>query len=147
MSGPGTTAPASDREHLAGLLRAHRIRPTPQRLKIAALLLARPQHLSADRVLRLANREAPAVSKATVYNTLGLFSRRGLVRKISVDPSRIFYDSNPREHHHFYDLRTGELTDIDKDRIAIGDLPDLPAGARVEGIDVLVRIRGRDERS
>ena len=87
------------------------------------------------------------VSKATVYNTLGLFARRGLVRKVRVDPSRVFYDSNPREHHHFYDLRTGELIDIDKERIEIGDFPDLPAGARIVGIDVLVRIQGREGHS
>ena len=147
MKDPGAAAPEPDRERLAGLLRAHRIRPTPQRLRVAAILLARPQHLPAERVLQLANRETPPVSKATVYNTLGLFARRGLVGKVSVDPSRIFYDSNPREHHHFYDLRTGELIDIDKERIEIGDFPDLPAGARIVGIDVLVRIRGREGRS
>lgn len=147
MTDPGAAAPEPDRERLAVLLRAHRIRPTPQRLRVAAILLARPQHLPAERVLQLANREPPTVSKATVYNTLGLFARRGLVRKVSVDPSRIFYDSNPREHHHFYDLRTGELIDIDKERIEIGDFPDLPAGARIVGIDVLVRIRGREGRS
>ena len=132
----------ADRDRLASLLLAHRITPTPQRLKLAAILLARPQHLSAEHLLHLANREDPVVSKATVYNTLGLFAKRGLVREVVVDPVKVFYDSNPTEHYHFYDLSTGELTDIDRDRIEVGDIPDLPAGASVEGIDVIVRIRG-----
>ena len=130
---------------LAALLRAHCITSTPQRLKLAAILLARPQHLSAERLLQLANREDPVVSKATVYNTLGLFAERGLVREVVVDPAKIFYDSNPSEHYHFYDLSTGELTDIDRDRIEIGEIPDLPPGASVEGVDVIVRIRGRGD--
>ncbi len=135
------TAHERDPDDLAELLRAHRITPTPQRLKLAAILLARPQHLSAERLLSLANREDPAVSKATVYNTLGLFAARGLVREVVVDPAKVFYDSNPAEHYHFYDLSTGELTDIERDRIAVGEIPDLPPGASVEGIDVVVRIR------
>ena len=138
------TAREAHRDGLDALLRAHGITPTPQRLKLAAILLARPQHLSAERLLQLANREDPAVSKATVYNTLGLFARRGLVREVVVDPAKIFYDSNPTPHHHFYDCSTGELTDIDRERIEIGGIPDLPPGASIEGIDVIVRIRGAE---
>ncbi len=136
------TAREAHRDGLDALLLAHGITPTPQRLKLAAILLARPQHLSAERLLQLANREDPAVSKATVYNTLGLFARRGLVREVVVDPAKVFYDSNPAPHHHFYDSSTGELTDIDRERIEIVGIPDLPPGASIEGIDVIVRIRG-----
>ena len=141
MTGLNTTAREAQRDELAQLLRVHRITPTAQRLKLAEILLARPQHLSAERLLHLANCEDPVVSKATVYNTLGLFAQRGLVREVVVDPAKVFYDSNPAEHYHFYDVSTGELTDIDRQRIEIGDIPDLPRGASVEGIDVIVRIR------
>ena len=145
MTGPKTTAREAARDDIAELLRAHCITPTAQRLKLAEILLARPQHLSAERLLHLANREDPAVSKATVYNTLGLFAERGLVREVVVDPAKVFYDSNPAEHYHFYDVSTGELTDIDRERIEVGNIPELPAGARVEGIDIIVRIRSRED--
>lgn len=141
MTGSSTTVGEARRHRLAELLRAHRITPTAQRLKLADILLARPQHLSAERLLCLANREDPAVSKATVYNTLGLFAQRGLVREVVVDPAKVFYDSNPAPHYHFYDVSTGELTDIDRERIKVGDIPDLPPGASVEGIDLIVRFR------
>jgi Fur family iron response transcriptional regulator len=145
MTGSNTTAREAQRGRLAELLLAHCITPTAQRLKLAEILLACPAHLSAERLLSLANREDPAVSKATVYNTLGLFAQRGLVREVVVDPAKVFYDSNPAEHYHFYDVSTGELTDIDQERIEIGDIPDLPPGASVEGIDVIVRIRSGGE--
>jgi Fur family iron response transcriptional regulator len=80
-------------------------------------------------------------SKATVYNTLRLFLAKGLVREVIVDPSKIFYDPNTAPHHHFYNLVSGELTDIPADALQVAGLPTLPAGMIAESIDVIVRIR------
>ena len=65
------------REDAAALLRANEINPTSQRIDVAAVLFARPQHVCADDVLRLLSANGTPVSKATVYNTLGLLARRG----------------------------------------------------------------------
>ena len=81
-------------------LRALGIRPTSQRIKIAMVVLATPQHVSAEAVLARVNQVDPVVSKATVYNTLGLFSQFGLVRELMVDRSEVFYDSNVSDHFH-----------------------------------------------
>ncbi len=122
---------------------AHGIQPTQQRVEIAQILFARPQHLSADQVLDQARAAGSRVSKATVYNTLGLFARRGLVREVIVDPSRVFYDSNTSEHHHFYNVDTGDLTDIPAGALSLGpdDLPSAPPGTRAEGVEVIIRVR------
>ena len=85
------------------------ILPTPQRLEIAGILLEKPQHLSADQIIERLRRDGSAVSKATVYNTLNLFSEHGLVKEVMVDPIRKFYDSTTHPHHHFYNVDTGEL--------------------------------------
>lgn len=126
---------------LEELLRKRGITPTQQRIKIASLLLARPQHLSAEQLLVLVNRGKSAVSKATVYNTLGLFARKGLVREVIVDPTKVFYDSNTSHHHHFYHVDSGILMDIDEGQIDIGKLPELPECAVIDGVDVIVRLR------
>ena len=68
------------------------ILPTPQRLEIAHILLEKPQHLSAEHIIEKLKVADSAVSKATVYNTLNLFSERGLVKEVMVDPVRKFYD-------------------------------------------------------
>jgi Fur family iron response transcriptional regulator len=117
------------------------VTPTQQRVEIAAILFARDQHMSADQVLALVNNSSPLVSKATVYNTLGLFAEKGLVREVIVDPTKVFYDSNTSTHHHFYNADTGDLMDIDPATIKIEDLPSLPAGTVAEGVDVIIRIR------
>jgi len=126
---------------VAGLLRDHDILPTQQRLMIARVLFARRQHYSADQVMTSVNDGRDRVSKATVYNTLGLFARNGLVREVIVDPTRVFYDPNTSEHHHFYNIDSGELIDVDSSKLQITDLPELPEGTVAAGVDVIIRIR------
>jgi len=117
------------------------ISPTPQRMEIATALLSKPQHLSAEQVLHIVNQTSNVVSKATMYNTLGLFARKGLVREVIVDPNKVFYDSNTGHHHHFYNVVTGELADVDAAQLDIAKLPLPPHGTICEGIDVIIRVR------
>jgi Fur family iron response transcriptional regulator len=131
------------RTAISDLLRRHGITPTHQRIEIAYVLFSRQQHLSADQVLAMVNAHQPETSKATVYNTLKLFVRKGLVREVIADPNRVFYDSNTSEHHHLYDVVNGTLTDIDASTVRIEGLPELPEDVVTEGIDVIVRIRPR----
>ncbi len=132
------------REEISARLQTHGILPTPQRMEIAQILFARPQHLSADQVLALVNRDHNVVSKATVYNTLGLFASKGLAREVIVDPTKVFFDPNTSSHHHFYNVDTGTLTDIDAKALEIGQLPELPLGTVVDGVEVIIRLRNRN---
>lgn len=127
----------------------HRLRqsgmtPTRQRMAIASVMLARPQHLSADQLQEaLVHAGHEGVSKATIYNTLGLFSQMGLVREVIVDPTRVFYDSNVSEHPHLYHMGTGTLVDLDPELVDVGSLSGLPSELEVAGVDVVVRVRQR----
>lgn len=133
-----------DRDEVGSLLETHGILPTQQRIDIAHMMFERPQHLAAEQVLAEVNQRYGHVSKATVYNTLGLFVRRGLVREVLIEPGRVFYDSNTRDHHHVYNVDTGALSDIPASSVAIKANPGLPEGTRVEGMDLLIRVRNRD---
>ena len=114
---------------------------TPQRIEIADIFLEKPQHLSADQIIDRLRESGSRVSKATVYNTLNLFSDRGLVRECVVDPERRFYDSRTSPHHHFYNVDTGELSDIPADSIRFEALPDMPADSQLESVDVVIKVR------
>jgi Fur family iron response transcriptional regulator len=129
------------RDNLADALRAHGINPTHQRIEIAQAIFSHGEHLSADQILARVNGRASETSKATVYNTLKLFVEKKLVREVIVDPSKVFYDPNPDPHHHFYNIDTGQLTDIDARNIRVTRLPPLPRGMEKAGIDIIVRIR------
>ncbi|MGH8161805.1 MAG: Fur family transcriptional regulator [Gammaproteobacteria bacterium] len=128
---------------LSDKLQRHGVGVTRQRLRIAQVMLAAPRHRSADQVLAEVNRDGAAVSKATVYNTLRIFTERGLLREVNVDPSRSFYDSTVGPHHHFYNPDTGELVDIPADGLTVSGLPEPPPGTEAAEVEVIVRLRER----
>ena len=131
------------RDAAAQMLVACGVLPTAQRIDIALLVLARPQHLSAEQIIGAIRGSGVKISKATVYNTLNLFCERGLLRTVDVDPTRQFYDSSTSAHHHFYNVDTGELTDIPVESVALNVRSALPPGTEQAGVDVIVRVRDR----
>jgi Fur family iron response transcriptional regulator len=133
--------PTLTRDRISDMLRQHGIAPTHQRIEIARALFSRCEHQSADQILAVVNSEHSETSKATVYNTLKLFLEKGLIREVIVDPSKVFYDPNTAPHHHFYNIVSGELTDIPGDDLRIAGMPRVPEGMLADSIDVIVRIR------
>ncbi len=131
-----------DQEQTANILKAHRIKETRQRVEIGSILLAPGQHLLAPQLLNLVNQDSEVVSKASIYNTVALFARKGLVHKVVINPN-VFYDSNTMHHHHFYNVSTSVLTDIPEEQIIISQLPALPDGTVIEGVDVIIRLRDK----
>lgn len=130
-----------EKSTVVNLLKEAGITPTQQRIEIAQILFAQPQHMSAEQVLSQVNQEQALVSKATVYNTLGLFASKSLIREVIVDPSKVFYDSNTQPHHHFFNVDTGTLQDIDSDAVQVAQLPNLPEGTIADGVDIIIRLR------
>lgn len=131
----------TERNDIIEKLKSAGVTPTAQRVEIAQILFARPQHLSAEQILKMVNESSSLASKATVYNTLGLFATKGLVNEVIVDPSKVFYDSNVAKHFHFYNTDTNELIDIPLEGIQIENLPALPEGTESTGLEVIVRIK------
>src|SRR5258706_2950264 len=126
---------------VSALLQQHGIVPTVQRVLITQTLLNRDAHLTADDVFQAVNEESPGVSKATIYNTVGLLARKGVIREVIADPSKLFYDPNTTPHHHFYDETSGELIDIDAEDVRVTGLPPLPANAQFKSVDIVVRVK------
>ena len=130
-----------ERDAISKLLTHHGLQITSQRLDIAEYVLSKPQHLSADQILAAMRARGSRVSKATVYNTMNLFSDRGIVRTVEVDPDRLYYDSTSEPHHHFYNVDTGELTDIPAEAVRLELGTRLPEGTEQAGIEIVVRVR------
>ena len=99
--------------------------------------------MSADKIIADLKSDGSRVSKATVYNTLNLFTSHNLIREVSVDPERQFYDSTSGPHHHFYNVDTGELIDIGLGELEFSRLPELPPGTEAQDIEVVVRVRNK----
>lgn len=124
------------------LLRGAGLRPTRQRVMLIRELFSRGnRHITAEMLYGEAIGAKIPVSLATVYNALNQFAEAGLLRQIGVDGSKAFFDTNPSEHHHFFVEGEQTVMDIPASEIAIGQLPDAPAGFEIARIDVIVRLR------
>ncbi|MFN3663200.1 iron response transcriptional regulator IrrA [Yoonia sp.] len=119
------------------------LRPTRQRLTLADLLIGDGQnrHVTAESLFDAASAAGEKVSLATVYNTLRAFCDAGLMREITVDGSKSYFDTNMTDHPHFYWEDTAKLTDAPLDQLEIRRLPQAPAGAEIASVDVVIRLR------
>ena len=126
-----------------GWLASVGLRPTRQRLALASLLVGDGlnRHVTAEGLFEAASGAAERVSLATVYNTLRAFCDAGLMREISVDGSKSYFDTNITDHPHFYWEDTATLTDAPSGELEISRLPLLPAGAEIVSVDVVIRLR------
>ncbi len=133
--------PGDDRDRILAELEGRGIQATAQRMRIAELLFARDQHLTAEQIIETLAGQGARVSKATVYNTLNLFAEKGLLRPLQVDPERGLFDSNMRPHHHIHVEDTGELIDVPPGAVEFSRLPPLPPGTESVAVDVVIRVR------
>lgn len=129
------------RTQVQATLARHGLKATVQRMQVAMLLLAGPCHISADQLLQSLRRSGSRISKATVYNTLNLFCRAGLIQEVAVNPTYLVYDSTPTPHHHFFNEDTGELVDIEPDQVQLTRIPAVPEGTQAASIEVIIRVR------
>ena len=119
------------------------LRPTRQRVVLAQRLIGDGQnrHVTAESLFAASNNHQVKVSLATVYNTLRAFCGAGLMREITVDGAKSYFDTNITDHAHFYWEDTFELVDAPSDQLKISVLPDLPVGAEIAKVDVVIRLR------
>jgi Fur family iron response transcriptional regulator len=119
------------------------INPTTQRLQICHLLLNRRQHITAEAVISFFEKNKRPISKATVYNTLHLFIEKGLIQAVQIDGNKIFYDSYTKPHHHFYNIDTNELIDIEAENLEVTRNIALPEGMTLIDTQVIIRVRNK----
>jgi Fur family transcriptional regulator, iron response regulator len=150
-SAPAVAAPSpTDRSELTGcpwhdvkaMLRQVGLRPTRQRMALGWLLFGKgDRHLTAEMLYEEATRAKVPVSLATIYNTLHQFTEVGLLRQLSVDGSKAYFDTNTTAHHHFFIEGVDELVDIPGTDVVVGKTPVPPEGYQIARVDVVVRLR------
>ncbi|PHS39049.1 MAG: transcriptional repressor [Robiginitomaculum sp.] len=130
-----------DSRDIRRLLGRHEIRPTKIRMAIAGLLFdGLDKHVTVDDVIALARARDIKTSVASVYNTLNYFAAAGLLRRVTVEQGRAFFDTNLSAHHHFYFEDEGRLEDIPAGALQISGLPKLPKGREIKSVDVTIRL-------
>ena len=79
----------------------------------------------------------PVLSRATVYNTLNLFVKKGLLRELILAEGKIVFDPKMERHHHFINEKTGRIMDIPWEAVEVR--PKQLKGLRVSEYQVVLR--------
>ena len=129
--------PYIDRLKFSGL------RPTKQRLAICKVLFSKSEtfHFSIKNLKKIVEKNIKnKISLATLYNTVHAFRKNGYLKEVSLKGNKTFFDTNTKNHHHFYDEDTGKLFDIKNEDVLVSKVPHIPNGKKIQEIEVTVRI-------
>ncbi|EKE45364.1 transcriptional regulator, Fur family protein [Oceaniovalibus guishaninsula JLT2003] len=141
-----TSLPPDAARKGAAWLRRSDLRPTRQRVALAALLVGDGQdrHVTAESLHAASRSAGESVSLATVYNTLRAFCGAGLMQEVTVDGARSYFDTRMDDHPHFFWEDSASLVDAPATEMQITRLPAPPDGAEIVGVDVVIRLRKKD---
>ncbi|WP_336278791.1 iron response transcriptional regulator IrrA [Bartonella sp. CB175] len=130
-------------------LRQNGLRPTRQRLELANMIFSQGnRHIAAEELYEEAVQLGVPVSLATVYNTLHQFTEAGLLRIIAVEGSKTWFDTNTSDHYHFYIEGENRILDIPCDlekSPIITNLPQPPEGMEISHVDLIVRLKTKNQ--
>ena len=113
MPMPRTEAPG----RLQAQLLARGVRMTRQRRTILGVIETADQHLDVGMILRKARKADPTIDRVTVYRTIKLLKRHGLVDELDLlhlRGDKHYYERHPqREHLHMACLRCGKVMEFE----------------------------------
>ena len=131
-------------EHIDKALKMLEISPlkvTDQRVAMIKLLFKNgAAHFTAEDIYDEVNEKKIKISLATIYNCLNQFKEFGIIKAIKVSSDKIYFDTNLKEHHHFFCVKTSKLIDVETNKVKISKLPKIPRGKKLKSIDVIINI-------
>lgn len=90
-----------------------RLRFTKQRALILDIIRQGEGHQDADEVYRQAREKEPRLSLSTVYRSLQMFKKLGLIEEVHFDETHHHYEVKPSsEHHHLLCLNCGKVIEF-----------------------------------
>ena len=96
-----------------GSLNTAGLRATNQRALLLELIRQGKGHLDADELYRRAREKQPRLSLSTVYRSLQMFKKLGLVEELHFDDAHHRYEVKPSvEHHHLVCLGCGRIVEF-----------------------------------
>lgn len=86
---------------IAGILREHGYKLTPQRHTILNIIAASHDHLTPEVIYEKSRSENPGIGRVTIYRTLELLNELNLVCRVHAEGGcRSYMMRRPTEHHH-----------------------------------------------
>ena len=96
----------------SGTSRRYGVKTTHQRTEIFRELARTNEHPDAEAIYARVRKRIPAISLDTVYRTLRLLEKEGLISRVGSLGEKMRFDANTDRHHHFVCTRCGFIGDI-----------------------------------
>jgi Fur family peroxide stress response transcriptional regulator len=125
-------------QQLIAKLREKGFKVTPQRIAICEFILSSKDHPTADQVYQVVKRTYPTLSLATVYKTLSLLTKIGMLQELGFTDGISRYDPDTSPHINIICRNCGKVQDYQVESIKklwsqiIGDLGFKPTGQRLD---------------
>ena len=104
---------------VAGKIRGRGYKATPQRLAVVGALAAEPHQRLAE-----IRRRCPEVGLVTIYRTLDLLSKIGVVRRLELAGDRR-YELADDHHHHLICESCGDVSEFERCPVDLRRLGDM----------------------
>ena len=110
------------RNQIEASLASQGLRRTRQRDVIVNAAFSTKDHFNADELHEMARRMDRTISRATVYRTLGLLVKTGLLREVDLGREQTYYDPNfldKPEHNHLICQDCDRVVEFENEHIAL----------------------------
>ena len=117
---------------------------TQRNLVIKQLLNGKDKHFTAEDLYDKMKLKKKNISLATIYNTLHSFVEKKILKLIAVKQGKTIFCTNMKNHYHFFNPKTGKLTDIPYKGIKINKLPKPPKGTKIDNIEITINLNTKN---
>lgn len=122
---------------LARRLREHDLRATGPRLAILTALGENRTHPTPESIHSALRERHPTLSLSTVYQTLEVFMKAGLCRRVATKDGRLRVDGTTHDHDHAVCRTCGSIFDLERTgSLEIPTPQGLPPGMVLRGVRV-----------
>ena len=109
-----------DNEKLKELLRVEGYKLTPQRRAVLeAMMINEGKHLSTEEIYDVVKNDCPEIGLATVYRTVQLLEKMGVVSRINFDDGcnryELVHNDEDHQHHHLVCANCGKVEEVEDD--------------------------------
>lgn len=121
---------------IAEVLRKNGYKVTPQRLAVYEAINHNPTHPNAEAIYKILQPNYPSMSLATVYKTMEIFAKIGVVQVLQCAEDAHRYDYNTTPHAHIRCEKCNYVIDIDMDQEELRQQAAEQSGFVVNGVSI-----------
>ncbi|MBZ4662442.1 MAG: transcriptional repressor [Caloramator sp.] len=113
-----------DAEKLKHTLKSQGYKLTPQRRAVLDVIIDNEgKHLSPEEIYDIVKQNCPDIGLATVYRTLNLLEKMGVVCKMNFDDGcnryELVHDEEDHQHHHLVCRGCGKVEEVEDDLLEV----------------------------